>query len=445
MKISERIAELTKQRAAKVAAMEELHEKSEKESRAFNDDENKSFTELEKDIGDLDTTIERLRGHEKIMARAANPIIVPLSRQRELPKGHGIARMVQLIMASQGNDMMAQRMATQHFPDMPDLAKIFEGRALGTIARAAVPAATTTDPTWLGVLMYQNTLAGELIELVKAESILGQLTGLREVPFNVRIARETVAIGSANWVGEGMSKPVGRGSYDFVTVPFTKASLICAFTEETARFSNPSAEGLIRDGLVQAIARFLDTEFISADAAVAGVSPAGIINGIAVGMTFASSGSSLAAKQYDVTHAVTLLSGTGGARSPAWIMNPANKIALGGTINAFGAPAFPTLSANGTLGGYPVITSTYVPVGTIILVDQYKILHAADSTIQIDMSREASLQMDSAPATPPAPLVSLWQQNMVALRAEKFEYWMRANDQAVVTITAVDYGAAPPP
>jgi len=445
-KVSERIDEHLKQRAAKAAALAELLEKSEKENRALNDEERKTFDEIEGHVKDIDETLTRLRVHEALVVRNASPIIVPSGvRNRELPKGAGMARMVQLIMASQGNDMTAQRMAQQHYPDMPDLARIFEGRAIGTINRAAVAAATTTDPAWLGVLTYQSQLAGEIIELVQAESILGKLTGLREVPFNVRIARETVAIGTAQWVGQGLPKPVGKGAYDFVTIPFTKAALICAFTEELARFSTPGAEGLIRDGLVQAVARFLDQEFISANAPVAGVSPGGIINGIVPGMTFASAGSSLQAMQYDVTHAVSLLVGTGGARSPAWIMNPVNAIALGGQINAFGQPAFPSVNGNGTLNGYPVVQSAFVPSNIIVLVDQHKILHAADPSIAVDVSREASLQMDSAPANPPTPLVSLWQQNMIALRAEKFEYWMRANDQAVVAITAVAYNTAPAP
>ena len=46
------------------------------------------------------------------------------------------------------------------------------------------------------------------------------------------------------------------------------------------RFSNPSAEALVRDSLVKDIAAFLDGQFINpAVAAVAGVNPASITNG----------------------------------------------------------------------------------------------------------------------------------------------------------------------
>ena len=57
----------------------------------------------------------------------------------------------------------------------------------------------------------------------------------------------------------------------------------------------------------------------------------------------------------------------------------------------------------------------------------------------IDASREASLQMDSAPASPAdatTVMVSLWQHNMVGLRAERFANWKRANANAVKYLTA---------
>ena len=92
-----------------------------------------------------------------------------------------------------------------------------------------------------------------------------------------------------------------------------------------------------------------------------------------------------------------------------------------------------------------MVTSAYVPDTEIILMDQDKILHASDPNVTIDVSSEASVQMDSVPANPPTPLVSFWQQNMIGLRAEKFEYWKRANDTCIVLITAVAYGTVAPP
>jgi len=444
MNLSEQIAALLNTRGLKVAGLQELQQKAEDEGRVFNAEEQGAFDGIAKECDDIDAHIERLKTTEAIVARTARPVIEVREHKPQLAKGIGFARYVQLIAASQGNDLIAMEMAKQYFPQMPEMLQLFKARSIGLL-RAAVPAATTSDPAWAGTLVYASQLSGELIELVRAEAILGRLTALREVPFNVRIPRETSVIGTAAWVGQGASKPVGKGAYDFVTMPFTKAALIVALTEELARFSNPSAENLMRDGLVQAVTEFLDAAFISAAAAVAGVSPAGIRAALPPGQTFPSSGDTLQHMQYDIGHAVSLLAPTA-PRSPAWIMNPVNGIVMGQQLNPFGQPAYPSVNGvGGTLAGYPVVTSRSMPVDVILLIDQNMILHASDGSVTVDVSREASIQLDGAPATPPTALVSLWQQNMIGLRAEKFEHWLRARDTSVVEITGVSYSTAAPP
>jgi hypothetical protein len=59
------------------------------------------------------------------------------------------------------------------------------------------------------------------------------------------------------------------------------------------------------------------------------------------------------------------------------------------------------------------------------LISGGNVFWSQDPSVDVVTSREASLQMDSAPATPPTPLTSLFQQNLVAIRAEQFIYWQR--------------------
>ena len=70
-----------------------------------------------------------------------------------------------------------------------------------------------------------------------------------------------------------------------------------------------------------------------------------------------------------------------------------------------------------------------------------EILLADDGGVTIDVSREASLQMDNAPTAGAQSLVSLWQNNMVALRAERFINWKRRRLQAVGYINSANYVA----
>ena len=302
--------------------MQELFEST--NGAPFNADQSRTYDELDATVKEIDSYLERLAGLEAVIARSAQPIQrapQQIGRNRPMEKGCGYARLVQVMVRAKGNDQLAQQMALQHFPDQPDMARYFEGRSMGIIPRAAVTTGTTLDPAWAGSLVYANQLSSELIELVRAESILGQLN-LRMVPFNVRIPRETAFVGVAQWVGEGLPKPVGKGGYDFVTIPWAKAALILAITEELARFSDPSAEVLMRDGLVRAIAQFLDTQFISTTAAIANLSPGGILQLMNVAYTFASSGSALVNIQYDLSHAVRLLHQTNAPIRPVWIMSP---------------------------------------------------------------------------------------------------------------------------
>lgn len=438
-KVSERIAELQTQRAAKVRAMEDLQEISDKESRAFTTEENAAFDEVEKSIKEIDETIGRLRAQEQIIARSAAPVAGPRIEIASAPKGIRFARMCQAIAASKGDLNQAQEICKMQWPADQQMRDILKAQAFG-ITRAAVAVGNTTDAAWAGALVNAQILSGELIELVMAEAIIGRLPSVRRVPFNVRIPRNTVAMGTAAWVGQGLSKPVGRASFDLVTVPWAKAALIIAITEELARFSNPAAETLMRDLLVRAIRDFLDDQFIdSAIAPVANLSPGGITNGLPAGQTFVSAGATLEQIQNDIANALIRLHAGNAPRAPVWIMHPQNKIALGAVLNAFGQPAFPTVNGGGTLAGYPILTSSHILATQVLLMDQADVLLASDDSVTVDVSREASVQMDSAPATPPTPLVSFWQQNLIGLKAEQFIYWMRARDEGFVLITGATY------
>jgi len=64
--------------------------------------------------------------------------------------------------------------------------------------------------------------------------------------------------------------------------------------------------------------------------------------------------------------------------------------------------------------------------------------------VTIDASEQASLQMDSAPASPAdatTVYVSLWQTNSIGLRAERFINWAKANANAVKYLTATAWPA----
>jgi hypothetical protein len=132
-------------------------------------------------------------------------------------------------------------------------------------------------------------------------------------------------------------------------------------------------------------------------------------------------------------------------------MSQRQALAFSLMLNALGQPFYPGISAEGgTLLGYPVIASENVPSvggspsdGTpIIFLLPREILLADDGQVVIDASNQASVQMDTAPDSPPTAsttLVSLWQMNFVGLKAERWINWLKRRSTAVGYISNANY------
>jgi Phage capsid family len=127
-------------------------------------------------------------------------------------------------------------------------------------------------------------------------------------------------------------------------------------------------------------------------------------------------------------------------------------MALSIAQNSLGQTIYPSINPEqgGTLLGYPVVASENIPATggsptdgyPLIFVVADEILLADDGQVTIDASREASLQMDSAPDSPPTAstnMLSLWQLNQIGLKAERFITWARRRSTAVAWIQNAKY------
>jgi HK97 family phage major capsid protein len=281
------------------------------------------------------------------------------------------------------------------------------------------------------------------LEMLRAAILIGRIPGMTEVPANTSVNSQTGG-GTYGWVGEGAPKPVTAAQFGTITVPFHKAAGIIVLTEELIRNSSPSAEALIRKEMIDGLTRFLDAQFITpAVAAVAGVNPAAITNGAA---TAAASGVTGAAAKADLQKAVTAFTTANLPLSESvWIMNEANAWGLSQSLNALAQPLFAGVSpAGGTLYGRPVVISNTAG-SNVILVHTPSILYVNQGGLRIDVSREASIQMDSAPVNPPIDTTvyrSMFQENKVAFRVEHATTWLKARTAAVYYLSAAAYTGA---
>ena len=462
VKIKEQLAAFEAKRAAHEARMEDLMTKAADEDRTLDAEEQDEYDTLSSELESIDKHLVRLRALEKFQAEKATPVtgvrtVLEGSALRgnspiitagapTLPKGMEFARYVRCLVIARGDPMRAHEIAKEHFKD---------NHRLITVLKAAITAGTTTDPAWAGALVEYQLLASEFVEFLRPQTIIGKFgTGgippLRAVPFNVRMGAQTSG-GSGYWVGEGKPKPLTRFDFEQATLGWAKVANIAVLTDELVRFSNPSADALVQQALADALRERLDIDFIDpAKAEVPNVSPASITNGVT---PISSSGTGPDDARADIEALFQAFIDANMAPSTGvWITSTGNALSLSMMQNALGQAAFPGVSMNGgTFAGLPMITSEYVTQisGTgntmLILVNANDIYLADDGGITIDASREASLQMDDAPTnasgTPPVAtqLVSMFQTNSVALKAERMINWKKRRPGAVQLIEGPAY------
>jgi HK97 family phage major capsid protein/HK97 family phage prohead protease len=438
---TEQITQWENKRAALAARMTELMTKA--GDSTLDAEQSDEYDGLELEVKSIDAHLTRLRALEKTNAAAA--AAVPLttngapnfSRVPSLPQisvrpnvapGSAFVRYTLAMLNAKGDSYRALEYAKQWKDSTPEVELMI---------KAAVAPGTTTDPAWAAPLVIVNNLTNEFVELSRPATILGKIPGLTKVPFNVSVPVQTGG-GTYKWVGQAKAKPVGKLQFTSTSLGMAKAAGIIVLTEELVRSSSPSAEAIVRNDMIKGIAQFLDQQFTDpAVAEVANVSPASITNG-------AGTAASQDDPAKDLGAIVTFFSGNNVPLAGLTIiMNQTNAFAMGYKRDALGQILFPGVGANGgSANGVTIVASNAVGDKVIGLAPEY-ILFADDGGVSIDVSREASLQMNDAPVNPADPATtvwaSLWQDNLVGLRAERFINWKRALSSSVYYLTGAVY------
>lgn len=298
------------------------------------------------------------------------------------------------------------------------------------VTKAAVVPATTTTSGWADTLV--QTVVGDFIESLRPFSIYPRLAALgsqftfgRNGIISMPARNNTPTVAGA-FVAQGNAIPVKQAAFSSITLTPKKMGVITTLTREIAEHSTPALEGILRQAILDDTAVSLDTILMDNGAATT-TRPAGIQNGVTA--FTATVGGGIAALIGDLKGlAGQLLSATlGNIRSPVWIINPGDVMAMSLTQAAAGGdlPFRDELSRD-TLLGYPVIRSTIGTTDTMYLVDAADFMTAAGDTPRFDVSDQAVLHMeDTTPAalsavgtpnTVAAPVRSLFQTDTMAIR-----------------------------
>lgn len=458
--IAEQISAFEATRLAKAAEMDKIMDDAAERGETLNAEQKEQYDTLSAEVKEIDDHLVRLREREKALKATAKAVeggnsddgsrsrqIGTIQVKSAMPKGVGFVRLLSArFMAKEDGVSPADIAHSRGWGD--EIVNVL--RAPKSVIKAAVTAGSTTDSAWAGALVTYDNLQNEFIELLRPKTIIGRIPGLRQVPFNVKVPRETGET-TGYWVGQGSPKPVSKGALDTVTLDFNKIAGITFLTQELLRFSQPSAETVMVNSLTKAIIKLMDNDFLDpSKAAVTGVSPASITNGVsaisASGFTadafradFARLLAAYTAANYTLDDLVVVMSQT-----------QALKLAL--MRNDFGSREFPDINKDGGfIEGIPVVTSENIAANggspadgrIIVALAANSILIADDGGVEVDVSTEASIQTDDAPdspATASTVLVSLWQNNLVGIRCERFVTWLKARSGAVQYISGANYG-----
>ncbi|MBB4262664.1 phage major capsid protein [Bradyrhizobium sp. CIR3A] len=355
------------------------------------------------------------------------------------PKGTNFARVALALARAKG--------------DLPTAHAVAEGQwgpasVPAMVLRAAVAAGSINDPVWASTIAEYRIAVAEFIEALRPNTILGKISGYRRVPLHTKVQRVTAG-SNVSWVGAGAPLPVSSLATDLVTMDsFTMATII-VITNELAKLSTPSAEGVVRTDLLAAVAYNQDRSFINPGfAGAAGVSPASVTYGATA---IAATGTTEAALRADLRTLVRTLTDAGVNLDAPYLITD-RKTAIG--LSLLDSTLTRDITVNGgMLAGIPLITSAAMPAfstndspavytGYIALIDAAQLLIGDEGEAAIDASGTAMLQMETSPdspATAATTMLNLYQNNLRAWRVLRSINWRMGPTGASAYITGAAY------
>ena len=456
------LAELKRKRALKAARLRELAMKEAElpDGEELPAEEVSELDAVKEEIGKLDGRISRLESALETIGDAADPIV---------EGGEGETDEEKRILAEArkragGGRVPAAPSGQQEKPGFKAarfLIGVWHAKSMG-IQRAAeiieqrfgdreVAKALNTAGTTTGGALIPQDFARELIELLRANTVIRRLnpTVIPMPMGNLTIPR-LAAGAQAGYQGELDDMTVSQETFDDLQLNAKKLTSLVPVSNDLIRRSPLGVEELVRDDLVQTIARREDLAFLVGDGS--GNSPIGLLNLCAaanklIGNTLPTTGNA------DVLTAVaavlqgmvlTLEQNMSRMIRPAWIMPPALRAFLLTIRDGVGNFVYKDELAQGTLLGYPIATTqqlaTNLNTGTsqapvnngayLMLADFADLILAETYNVTVDASDVASYK-DSG-----GNVVSAFQRDQTVMRVIS-EHDFNTRHQASIAVATL--------
>lgn len=443
--LREQLTELKEARTMKAARLSEIADAIKDESAST--EEVAEFDSLEVEIGKLDNDI-RIKSAEVVNAAKAQPVTSPV----KAPAVHIKSNDTDDKFEGQSYTRFVIAKALAHLTQVSPLAIATQrgwhksNPTLFNVIKAAVEGGGAGSGEWGAELVAADArYTGDFIEFLKSRTVFDRL-GLREIPANVQVKGQD-GTATGYWVGESKAIPASAQDFSAVNLTPLKVAALAVVSNELLRDSSPAAEMLVRDSLADASAQRIDATFLSTSAASAGVSPAGILNGVSAKSTAGNDGDGVAA---DLKALYADFITAKNASGLALVMNPALGKALSLMRNALGQYEYPSITQDGgTLLGDSAVTGDNVNASHFILLKPSDIYKIGDLGVEVSISREATIEMDGAPAMDSqAPtgasgaMVNMFQTESTAIKVVRPINFAKRRASAVQYVGDAAYGAA---
>ena len=372
-------------------------------NKKFKDDENYELTEAE------NTEVELLTEEIDIQSKALDNLLA-LEKSISTKSTPPSARKIDAKPKDEKAGDLLVKMAVTNFiahcqnKNVLDVVKerYADDSRVDAIIKTAVSTADTTTAGWAAELVGSD-IQGFMDHLkpysiyaslaAKGTSITFGNNGSVTIP---RRAGSNTDIAGA-FVGENGVIPVKRTTLASDTLWPYKMGVISTFTKELARSSNPHIETIIRKAMIDDTANALDNALLDTEAAVTGVRPASITNGVTGQI---SAGDTAADIITDLKFLINALSSKNAGMAAVLIMNPARVLGLSTVTTATGGFLFRDEIAQSRVLGLPFISSTNCPADQVIILDA-AYFATAFGMPQIDVSDTATLTMANSDGTAP--------------------------------------------
>lgn len=268
--------------------------------------------------------------------------------------------------------------------------------------KTSVAAGTTTDSSSYGPLAPYAPLAGAFVEMIRLFSALEIIIPDTRHTLLRTMIPVAVSGASAVTITESAALAPSQMAFALVNLDEFRVAGIIAATRELIKFARPGDVAAIGNDLARACGLGSDQRLLTQ-----------LDN--AAGTTHASSGSTAATFQADLAHSLDMISYGSGAKLYC-VLGPDALKRLATLFLLGGSPTAQLTALGGVLCGVRFVISDAITDGSAYVLDASQLATFAD-VITLDVATQATLQLANPPA---GAFTNLYQQDLVALKADRF-------------------------